>query len=109
MWTYSISVLEPEVKVLDVQLKIGQDKLNSGQSLEAFGQSKQATSHLFPDLLPDDPRHLVAIQLYHRVFHSNLFLYQSRTGSSLRGSKLSMCVMEVTTNSMVTPHYPAGH
>ena len=37
-------------------------------------RSTMTSTHLLPDLLPDDPRHLVSVQLNDRVLYDNLVL-----------------------------------
>jgi hypothetical protein len=82
-----VAVLEPQVEVLDVELEIRQDKLGveleyrlfggegvwrwwvgrGTQNIALEGDKEMSTTHLLPDLLPDDTRHLIAVELHHRV------------------------------------------
>lgn len=39
-------------------------------------------THLLFDFLPDDPGHLIAVELHHRVLHRDLLLYITQTAIS---------------------------
>lgn len=64
--TYSVSAFQPQVIVLDVQFKVGKDELKVFHKLPATF-TRRIYTNLFPDLLPNDSSHLVAIELDNRV------------------------------------------
>ena len=72
--TYCIAVLETEVKVLDVKLEIGKDELsqNSKKRQTVQKDDRQLKTHLFSDLLPDDARHLIAIEFNDWILYHDL-------------------------------------
>ena len=65
-----ITILEAKVVVLDVELKVGEDQL--GESVNMLLSKAGTTTDLFPDLLPDDTSHLIAVELDNGVLDSNL-------------------------------------
>ena len=69
--TRLITVLQSQVIVLDVKVDVRKNELSSRQIRAQHAEHRRLT-HLLADLLPNDPRHLVAVQLDDWVLHSNL-------------------------------------
>ena len=63
---YLVSELQSQVKILDVQFKVRQNELFEMIS-EGPTRRRYYATDLFPNLLPYDPGHLIAIQFHYRV------------------------------------------
>ena len=68
-------MLETEIKVFDVKLQIGEDELpqfKDTSNARFKEDERRRRTHLFSDLLPDDARHLIAIEFDDWVLHHDL-------------------------------------
>lgn len=62
-----VTVLNAQIVVLDVNVQVGKDELN----IKKYWQ-KYFNAYLVLDFLPNNPGHLIAIQIHDGVFHHNL-------------------------------------
>lgn len=94
--THGIPVLHPQIVILEVDIQIGQDELRPSPKPEPIhlyiqdqlitipdalttkpkrGEGRNCETYLLPDLLPDDPRHLIPVQLDDGVLDLDLGRY----------------------------------
>ena len=76
-------MLETEIKILDVKLQIGEDELadNDTSNFSRTVRYQKKNTHLFSDLLPDDARHLIAIEFDNWVVHHDLLFWKGGEGT----------------------------
>lgn len=94
--THGIPVLHAQIVILEVDIQVGQDELRSSPKPEPIRpyiqdqlitipdalttkpkrrKGRNCETYLLPDLLPDDPRHLIPVQLDDGILNLDLGRY----------------------------------